>query len=68
MSEFKCKHCHLLPENGMNPILLANLDYQTFYNLVVQSRLFDGVGYYPYDEFVHVDVRDNGKNPNLYMW
>lgn len=26
MSEFKCKHCHLLPENGMNPILLANLD------------------------------------------
>lgn len=114
ISEFRCKHCGELPNNGMNPILLTNLDklremygypiivscgyrcnyhnrevggvsnsqhvlgnaadiyvngdYQRFYNLVVQSRLFDGVGYYPYDEFVHVDVRDNGRNPNSYMW
>lgn len=43
-------------------------DYQTFYNLVINSRLFDGVGYYPYDEFVHIDTRSNGNNPNYYRW
>lgn len=43
-------------------------DYKSFYNLVVQSQLFDGVGYYPRDEFVHVDCRDDGESPNVYMW
>lgn len=43
-------------------------DYQTFYNLVINSGLFDGVGYYPDSEFVHVDVRDGGTNPNYYRW
>lgn len=43
-------------------------DYQTFYDYVLNSNLFDSVGYYPNDEFVHVDVRDNGKHPNYYRW
>lgn len=43
-------------------------DYQEFYELVLQSHLFDGVGYYPNDQFVHVDVRDGGNNPNYYRW
>lgn len=43
-------------------------DYQEFYNLVRRLRIFDGVGYYPNNEFVHVDVRDNGQKPNYYLW
>lgn len=43
-------------------------NYNDFYNLVINSALFDGVGYYPNSEFVHVDVRDNGVNPNYYRW
>lgn len=48
--------------------IYVNGDYEYFYRLVLRSKLFDGVGYYPYDEFVHVDVRDNGVNPNYYQW
>lgn len=48
--------------------IYVNGDYQKFYNLVVKSKLFDGVGYYPYDQFVHVDCRDDGRSPNYYMW
>lgn len=29
---------------------------------------FDGIGRYYGDEFVHVDVRDNGESPNTYQW
>lgn len=29
---------------------------------------FDGIGRYYGDEFVHVDVRDNGESPNEYTW
>lgn len=29
---------------------------------------FDGIGLYIEDGFVHVDVRDNGDNPNYYRW
>ena len=29
---------------------------------------FDGIGMYPEDGFVHVDVRDGGKNPGTYRW
>ena len=43
-------------------------DYRTFFDLVVSSGLFDGVGYYPDSQFVHVDVRDGGTNPNYYRW
>lgn len=46
----------------------VNGDYQAFYNLVINSELFDSVGYYPYQEFVHVDVRDNGESSNQYRW
>lgn len=53
---------------GMAADIWVNGNYQDFYNLVVRSKLFDGVGYYPKDEFVHVDVRDNGSSPNYYMW
>ena len=43
-------------------------DYEEFYNFVIESKLFDGVGYYPNDEFVHVDVRSGGTEPNGYWW
>ncbi|WP_155851737.1 hypothetical protein [Anaerovibrio lipolyticus] len=29
---------------------------------------FDGIGMYFDDEFVHVDVRDNGNSPGYYRW
>ena len=29
---------------------------------------FDGIGIYHEDDFVHVDVRDDGQNPNRYRW
>ena len=113
-TEFACECFGELPDNGMNPILLTNLDklremygypiyvscgyrcpeynlevggvpnsqhvlgnaadiyvdgdYHKFYELVMRSRLFDAVGYCPVREFVHVDVRDNGNNPNYYLW
>lgn len=43
-------------------------EYHKFYGFVLGSQLFDGVGYYPNEEFVHVDVRDDGKSPNKYQW
>lgn len=43
-------------------------DYEEFYNLVLDMGLFDGVGHYPNDEFVHVDMRLNGVAPNEYQW
>lgn len=29
---------------------------------------FDGIGRYYEDDFVHVDVRDDGESPNYYQW
>lgn len=29
---------------------------------------FDGIGIYPEEEFVHVDMRDNGESPGEYRW
>lgn len=43
-------------------------NYEQFYNFVYNSRLFDGLGYYPTQEFVHVDIRDGGQHPNHYIW
>lgn len=41
-------------------------DYETFYQFVLNSHLFSGIGHYPYNEFVHVDMRDD--NINYYLW
>lgn len=43
-------------------------DYNEFYVFVLNSKLFDAVGYYPDSEFVHVDVRSGGTEPNGYWW
>lgn len=43
-------------------------NYETFYRFVIDMKLFDGVGYYPSQEFVHVDVRESGSCPNKYQW
>ncbi len=43
-------------------------EYHKFYGFVLGTRLFDGVGYYEKQEFVHVDVRDGGLHPNKYQW
>lgn len=45
-------------------------DYEEFYQLCLDSELFDGIGYYPPGdgEFVHVDVRDQAQSPNWYLW
>ena len=36
-------------------------------DMAVQTG-FDGIGRYYGQEFVHVDVRDNGNSPNGYTW
>lgn len=46
----------------------VNGDYETFYQFVIDSGLFDAVGHYPYEEFVHVDMREDGLCPNYYQW
>lgn len=43
-------------------------DYNEFYVFVLNSKLFDGIGYYPDDEFIHVDTRSGGTEPNEYWW
>lgn len=43
-------------------------DYEDFYQLVLDSELFDGIGKYKDAEFVHVDVRNGGETPNYYLW
>lgn len=32
------------------------------------EEIFDGVGIYIEQDFVHVDMRDDGKNPGKYLW
>jgi len=41
-------------------------NYEEFFRLVLDSCLFNGVGYYPNELFVHVDIR--GGKPNEYRW
>ena len=43
-------------------------EYHIFYGFILGTELFDGVGYYPDSEFVHVDVRNNGHTPNAFTW
>lgn len=43
-------------------------DYETFKDIVLASGLFDATGIYESQQFIHVDVRDNGENPNFYYW
>lgn len=46
----------------------ARKEYADFYQAVLNSKLFDGVGCYPNGLFVHVDMRDGGIHPNKYRW
>ena len=46
----------------------VNGDYEEFYQLCLDSELFDGIGHYPYEEFVHLDCRNDGNSPNYYRW
>ena len=34
----------------------------------IKKHNFDGVGIYYGADFIHVDVRDGGTNPNKYLW
>lgn len=43
-------------------------EYERFFMFVKNSRLFDGVGYYPNEQFVHVDLRSGGSEINTYLW
>ena len=43
-------------------------DYEKFHQLVLRSNFFDAVGSYPSQEFVHVDIRNDGSTPNYYIW
>lgn len=46
----------------------AREDYEKFYKFVLNSKLFDGVGHYENNLFVHVDLRSGGTEPNEYRW
>ena len=35
---------------------------------MVCRQIFDGVGEYYGDEFVHVDMRDGGASTGVYLW
>lgn len=48
--------------------LYVDGDFWTFANTILGAELFDGVGIYESDQFVHVDLRDNGNSPNYYRW
>lgn len=45
-------------------------DYATTEKLLELAEKvgFDGIGYYPEEGFIHVDVRANGSKPNHYRW
>lgn len=45
------------------------VDGYTAYQLgAVCQGIFDGVGIYATDNFVHVDMRDNGRSVGEYLW
>ena len=46
----------------------AREEYERFYDFVLKSKLFDGVGHYENGLFVHVDLRSGGTEPNEYRW
>lgn len=46
----------------------AYAEYKKFFKFVLDSKLFDGVGYYPNNLFVHVDLRSGGNEINKYRW
>lgn len=48
-------------------IYCDNLTVDELADLAVKVG-FDGIGRYYEDQFVHVDVRDNGESPNSYTW
>ena len=53
---------------GLAADIYVDGDYEEFYRRVRGTNSFDGVGYYPVQEFVHVDVRNEGLTPNYYLW
>lgn len=36
--------------------------------VTAEGYKFDGIGEYPWQEFIHVDVRDNGEHGGWYRW
>ena len=42
--------------------------YSAYYLGSVCREIFDGVGIYIEDDFVHVDMRDDGKSVGKYTW
>ena len=42
--------------------------YSSYYLGGICEEIFDGVGIYIDDDFVHVDMRDDGQHPGKYMW
>lgn len=46
----------------------AREEYEAFFKFVLESKLFDGIGYYPDGLFVHVDLRSDGTELNEYRW
>lgn len=61
------EHSQHLLWNAADVMCPFELSYSEFYHEVCCCRLgtlgFDGVGYYPSSNFVHVDVRYNGYGP-----
>jgi uncharacterized protein YcbK (DUF882 family) len=53
---------------GLAADIYVDGDYEEFYRRVRGANSFDGVGYYPIQEFVHVDVRNESLTPNYYLW
>lgn len=47
---------------------IDDVDIQELYEKVLDSELFDGVGYYEKLGFIHVDLRDYGHSINGYLW
>lgn len=48
-------------------ITCPNISVQELYSYALDIG-FDGIGYYPDDNFIHVDCREFGNSPNTYRW
>lgn len=48
--------------------MIVDGDFTEFALLCERLELFDGLGIYWEDEFVHADMRNNGITPNYYRW
>lgn len=43
-------------------------DVDDLKRVVLEMETFDGVGYYNFEQFCHVDMRSDGLEPNEYYW